>query len=264
MLTDSQLKARDGKLTASRVACLMTGDKDKMLNLWRELGGDPAFVPDDLSDIWAVRLGEITEQLNLDWYSEHNAEITCRGDVVVAEAPDDWAAATLDGWCVNLSCPIECKHVGGFEKFEAIVERYMPQMHWQMLVTQSNQCVLSVIEGAREPRIEIVKYNVDYGKELWRRAEKFMECVRSLTPPVDMPPVAAPVTPTKEYNMTGNNLWASAAADWLEHRLAAKQFESAKDAIKSLVPPDAVVAHGHQVRAKRSKTGSLTIVENRE
>ena len=69
MLTAEQLKARDGKLTASRVACLMTGDAEKIMNLWREMVGDPSFVADDLSGVWPVQLGSATEMLNLDWYT---------------------------------------------------------------------------------------------------------------------------------------------------------------------------------------------------
>jgi hypothetical protein len=41
----------------------MTGDADKIMNLWRELVGDPAFVPEDLSGIWVVQLGSHTESL---------------------------------------------------------------------------------------------------------------------------------------------------------------------------------------------------------
>ena len=112
MLSPSQVAARDGKLTASCVACLMNGDEQKIMNLWRELVGDPEFVPDDLSDIWAVRLGECTEQLSLDWSERKYSTASCRGQVVVMK-DHEWAAATLDGWSEQHECPVECKHVGG-------------------------------------------------------------------------------------------------------------------------------------------------------
>src|SRR5690606_3259307 len=187
------LAARDGKLTASAVACLMTGDADKILNLWRELTGDPSYVPDDLSDIWAVQLGSHTEPLNLDWYERRTGKtLSRRGDVVV-HPKREWAACTLDAWDDALACPVECKHVGGFEKTPVVLERYAPQAHWQMIVTGAKQCVFSIIEGAREPIIETVSLDADYAAELWRRAEQFMECVFNLTPPVVAAPVAAPV-----------------------------------------------------------------------
>ena len=70
MLSPAQIAARDGKLTASAVACLMSGDADKILNLWRELTGDPSYVPEDLSDIWAVQLGSHTEPPFVDPHDE--------------------------------------------------------------------------------------------------------------------------------------------------------------------------------------------------
>jgi predicted phage-related endonuclease len=98
MLNAAQMKARDGKLTASRVACLMTGDNDKILNLWRELVGDPAYVEEDLSNVWAVQLGTATEELNLDWFERRTGKkVTRRGEVVI-HPECDWAACTLDGW----------------------------------------------------------------------------------------------------------------------------------------------------------------------
>jgi hypothetical protein len=96
MLTEAQRKAREGKLTASEVGCLMRGDAEEINRLWLVKTGQQA--EEDLSHIWAVRLGEVTEQLQLDWFEERNrTPVTRRGEVVVhSEIP--WAACTLDGW----------------------------------------------------------------------------------------------------------------------------------------------------------------------
>jgi predicted phage-related endonuclease len=261
MLSPDQVRQRDGKLTASRVACLMTGDEAKILNLWSELVGDPAFVEEDLSDVWPVQLGAHTESLNLDWYERRTGKaLSKRGDVVV-HPECDWAAATLDGWDDLLAAPVECKHVGGFEKTTAILERYMPQATWQMIVTGARRCIFSIIEGAREPVIEIVNYDEAYADELWSRANGFMICVGTLTPPVALPAVAAPVTPEKTYDFTGNNEWGANAATWITTRAAAKDFEAATKALKSIVPADAIKCAGHGITVSRSKIGSLTIRE---
>ena len=140
MLSPTQLAARENKLTASRVAALMTGNADKILNLWRELVGDPAFVPEDLSDVWPVRLGEATEHLNVAWYAKKHGEVSRKGEVVVGNP--DWMAATLDGWDVARGCPLEAKHVGGREPLETIISRYQSQMHWQMMVTDARMRVV--------------------------------------------------------------------------------------------------------------------------
>lgn len=264
MLSPDQLRQRDGKLTASRVACLMTGDAEKILNLWRDLVGDPAYVDEDLSSIWAVQLGSHTEVLNLDWYEKRTGKsLSRRGDVVVHEL-FDWAAATLDGWDEAIGAPVECKHVGGFEKMPAILERYSPQAHWQMIVTGANQCVFSIIEGAREPIIEIVDLDDAYAAELLERAKQFMECVRSLTPPITFAPVAAPVKAEKTYDMNGNNAWASDAITWATTRQSAKDNAAADKALKSLIPADAIKCFGHGITASRSKSGAISIREIKE
>lgn len=183
MLTAQQIAQREGKLTASRVACLMTGDAAKVMNLWREMVGDPAFVPEDLSGVWPVQLGSATEALNLDWYERRHAPLTRKGDVV-CHPLHEWAACTLDGFDERLPGPVECKHCGGFEKLPTLVDRYSPQMHWQMLCTGTSKCAFSVIQGAKAPVVEIVSLDTEYATELWRRAEAFMTCVWNLTPPI--------------------------------------------------------------------------------
>lgn len=259
MLSPEQLTARAGKLTASRVAALMKGDPDDLLNLWRMLVGDPDYVEPDLSDVWAVQLGSLTEVLSLDWYERRTGKpLAKRGDVIV-HPQFDWAACTLDAWDNDLSAPVECKHVGGFEPTAKILERYAPQIHWQMIVTGADKGIFSIIEGAREPIIEIVPKDVAYADELLDRAQQFMECVWSLTPPVALPPVAAPVKAEKTYDFTGNNAWASEAATWVTTRQAFKDHQAADKAIKQLVPADAAKCSGHGIAVSRSKSGSLTI-----
>src|SRR4029077_7712576 len=88
VLSPAQIEARKGKLTASRVAALMTGDAEKILRLYREMIGEA--VEEDLSDVWAVQLGAATESLNLDWYEMRRNPLSRRGEVVV-HPRHDWA-----------------------------------------------------------------------------------------------------------------------------------------------------------------------------
>lgn len=259
-LTEAQRLAREGKLTASRVAPLMTGDKAKIMQVWRELCGDPTYEEENLDDVWAVQLGSATEQLNLDWYQRtHNRVLTRRGEVV-QHADFEWAAATLDGFDMVLPGPVETKQVNGFEKFETIVQRYMPQVTWQMECTNSRKCALSVIQGARQPTIEIIEYDKAYADELMARALRLIEHVRNMTEPVVLEPVEAKrITRTQDYNMTGNNSWASAAGDWLLHRNSAVKFSEAEKKIKEIVPADAASCTGYGVIAKRDKAMRVSI-----
>ena len=97
MLTAEQLRQREGRLTASRVACLMTGDEEKIMDLWREMTGDPSYHAEDLSGVWPVRMGEATEALNLEWFSRKTGRaVTRQGEAVVVCPSFSWAACTLD------------------------------------------------------------------------------------------------------------------------------------------------------------------------
>lgn len=260
-LTPEQIIAREGKLTASRVAALMDGDKEEIYRIWQELCGDPSFVPENLDDVWQVQLGSLTEKINLDWYEKKRDRIlTRRGEVVVH--PDyEWAAATLDGFDEMLPGPVETKHSGGYEKHDTVVQRYMAQCHWQMECTQTKQCALSIIYGNKEPFVEVIPYNKGYADEMMVRAHKFMVHVWEMTPPVELEPVRAhiPQSQMREYNFTGNNHFAAYANDWLRHKQASIDFDKAQEALKEMVPHDANRVFGHGISISRSKSGSIRI-----
>lgn len=259
MLSVENIKARELRLTASRVGVLMSGDPEKVMALWEEMLG--VREPDDLSDVWAVQLGIATEALNLDWYERRTGRALTRKQEFVISPEAKWAACTLDGFDAALGGPVEAKCVGGFEPRATVIARYMPQAHWQMRCTGTTKFAFSIIEGGREPAINYADYDEAYGAELWARGVAFMQCLKDLTPPMQFTPVAAPVPQDqwRECDMTGNNAWSSFAADWLAHKNAAKKYETANKELKALVDPDVGLAFGHAVKVKRSKTGSLTV-----
>jgi len=257
MLTADQISARTGKLTASRIGCLMHGDAIAIYNLWLEMTGQQ-FEQENLLRVWPVQLGVVTEQLNLDWYEMKNSAVDRRGAVVVHPRLP-WAAATLDGWITELQCPIECKHVGGREPLEVIIERYQPQMQWQMEVSGAWQCALSVIFGANEPVVEFIDRDEAYAIEMVRRGAQFMQHVADRTPPVVLNAVAAPIDASKVYDMYGNNQWASHADEWLSTRDAADAHKTAEKALKAMVPEDAKKAFGHSIQITRDRAGRLSL-----
>lgn len=258
MLTAEQIKARAGKLTASRVACLMGGDAAEIMQLYLEMTGESE--PEDLSHVWPVQLGSATEQLNLDWFEMNNGPLVWRGKVVVH--PDhSWAAATLDAWFEPLGCPVECKHVGGREPLEVIIDRYQPQMQWQMAVTGAAECALSVIMGANAPIVEFIPRDHEYIAEMIVRGKQFMDCVAKRRPPVALGPVAPPCDPTKVIDMVGNNSWGNSAAIWLSTKQAAKDCTDAEKVLKALVPADAKKCTGHSIQITRDRAGRLSLRE---
>jgi hypothetical protein len=256
MLTRAQLDARAGKLTASRISALMTGDAEKIMRLYREMIGEQP--EEDLSDVWPVQLGSVTEQLQLDWYERKGNPLSRRGEVVVHPI-FDWAAATLDGWDTVLQCPCECKHVGGREPLEVVIDRYQPQLQWQMECTQAPQCALSVIMGANEPVIEYIPFDHAYTTEMIRRGAQFMDFVKRREPPVVLAAVPPPADASKIYDMSSSNSWAVHAANWLEAKPFARMADDAEKILKAAVPTDAKKCAGHGVSITRDRAGRLSL-----
>ena len=261
MLTAEQIATRVNYLNGSEVACLMPGDQAKILNLWYGKVGDPRFVADDLSNVWAVILGSTTETINLDRYQyKTGRKVTRRGEHVISErAP--WAACTLDGFVEEIPAPIEAKHVGGREPLAKVIDRYQPQFHWQGIVTGTKQVIASIIEGANEPICETITLDDAYAAELWRRAEAFWRCVEDLRPPFSVPPAAPPVMAERIYDMSGDNEWADHAATWLANYPAKKLAEVAEKGLKACVPEDAARCSAYGVTVTRNRAGSLSVRE---
>lgn len=256
-LTAEQKALREGKLTASMVGRIMSGNLTEMTELWEIMVG--LREEEDLSGKWPVQLGLATEEVNLDWYARKTGhEVTRRGSFVAV----DWMGCTLDGWDSVLDRPVEAKHVGGHESEETVLARYQPQLHWTMLCTQRREIALSVISGAAEPVVDIVPFDVAYADQLMARAKHFMRYVDSLTPPVVQPPIKAPPLPVKIVDMMTTkdaNQWGSHAAVWLENIDASKKADTAERDLKGLVPIDAKEATGSGVIIKRDRAGRLSL-----
>lgn len=260
-LTSEQLAARKGKMTASRVACLMTQDEAEILQLYKEFIGEAE--PENLDDYWPAVLGSHTEALQILWYMKKSGRVSMQGEVVTHPVKE-WAACTLDGWDEDALCPIECKHVGGFEPTEIVIDRYQPQMQWQMWVTGAGYCALSMIKGAREPIVTHVDREQAYIDEMVERAEDFLMAVAMREPPVQLPPIVAPADATAIVNMTGNNAWAIHAQDYIDHYEGAHKYEESKKLIKRLVGPSVKRAFGHGINVTRDIRGSLRITLDKE
>src|SRR6185312_7345784 len=235
-LSASQLRARDGKVTASFAPYLMSGNAERIMNEWRRLVGDPGYVAPDFSDNWAVNFGAYIEPLALDWHQRKlGYDLVDRG-YVVSHPERPYVSATLDAFD-------------------------LPQLIVQRGCRAATRVALLVVHGGAEP-VEIeAEIPADYEAEVWRRIDQFWACCENLAEPIAMEPVAAPVAAIKEYDLTGNNAWGEHAATWLEHRSAAKKFEGAVKGLKEIIPADAKRAFGNGVAAERNKVGSISIKE---
>jgi hypothetical protein len=91
--------------------------------------------------------------------------------------------------------------------------------------------------------------------------KKFWRCVESGEPPrlFGAEPPRARIEALRIVDMGSSNAWAEFSSVFRRTREAHLEHENAKAELKALVPEDAKEASGHGVRAKRSKSGAVTI-----
>lgn len=246
---------------------IMSGDDAAILSLWEQKTGRRE--PDDLSGVLPVQMGSFTEPFNAAWFEKQTGLCVSARGHAMSHPADTWRTATLDGEihvsdgeAVQRVAIWEAKHVGSFWKDEALLAKYQPQLHHNMAVAGLPNAYLSVFKGNADWCVFEVDYDPDYGAAVRKAEWQFWMAVQADEPPVayDAPP--PPVFDAmREVCMDGHNEWASLAADWLQHRPAAKTFESAVKALKGLVEADVKLAHGHGIKISRSKAGALTIAE---
>jgi hypothetical protein len=62
----------------------------------------------------------------------------------------------------------------------------------------------------------------------------------------------------RSVDMGASNAWAALSATYRRTRQAHLEHEEAKAELKKLVPEDAKEAFGHELKAKRSKSGAIS------
>lgn len=247
--------ARRLRIGGSDANVIMGEDAERIHNLWLEKRGER--MADDLSDVLPVMLGSFTEPFNVAWFEKRTGRtVTCQGDVRLHGA---YMAATLDGMTDGETAVFEAKHVGSMRKDDDIFAAYVPQLTHNCVVTGTTRAVLSVLKGNADWCLFEYELDHAYADALVEAEARFWDCVRTGTPPVDLPPAVEKPKPVgvKEYDMRGHNEWAVHAGGFLDTITAHGQHEAAKKALKGLVPDDASKCAGHGVIITRTKAGAL-------
>ena len=88
--------------------------------------------------------------------------------------PDGWLCRRVieNGEKKHTIGVVECKHTYSGNTWDNIIESYYPQIHHQMFVTDSPECVLSIICG-NDFRFKIIKYDPNYAEELIAMEKEF-------------------------------------------------------------------------------------------
>ncbi len=238
---------------------IMGTDEDALVRLWREKRGEVE--PEDLSGNLIVQLGSVTEDLNRRWY-ELNTGLTVKDPQKHVKHPMlRWMAATLDGVVEGTGSVFEAKFMlpWSFSE-EGAAEKHMAQLQHNMWVIHSRSAVLSIITGGGK-WVELTIHADPLYQHLLLTAErKFWRCVESGETPrlfgVETP--RPRIEAIRVVDMSASNSWADFAGVYCRTRSAFVEHEAAKSQLKKLMPEDAKEANGHGVRAKRSKSGSVS------
>jgi predicted phage-related endonuclease len=238
---------------------IMGNDEADLLQLWREKRGE--IEPESLSGNLLVQLGLATEDLNRRWY-ELNTGLTVKDVQRRVQHPiHRWMAATLDGVVDGSGAVFEAKFMLPWAfSDEAAAEKHMAQLQHNMWVTACRSAVLSIITGGGKWVELTVPADPLYQHLLLTAEKKFWRCVESGERPhlFGVEPPQPRIETCRIVDMSGSNTWADLASLYRLTRPAAVEHERAKAELKTLMPEDAKEASGHGIRAKRSKSGSVS------
>lgn len=246
-------------LGGSDARTIMGIDENALLRLWLEKRGEAE--PEDLSGNLVVQFGSATEELNRRWFEANTGRRLAHVQRFLRHPRHEWMGATLDGFVDEEAAVYEAKFMLPWNFAEAAAaEKHMAQLQHNMLVTGSRRAYLSVLTGGAKWVLIEVEADPVYQTVLLQVERIFWRCVQSgeAPRPFGMDPPRAKVPALRVVDMSTSNAWAEHACVFAQTREAHGRHETAKAELKGLVPEDAKEAHGHGVRAKRTRAGAIT------
>jgi predicted phage-related endonuclease len=264
MVTDAvklhRVIERRSFIGGSDARIIMGDDEAALVRLWREKRGEAE--PEDLSGNLIVQLGLVTEALNRHWYKRNTGQTIKCVQHRLRHPVLRWMGATLDGIVAGSGAVFEAKFMlpWSFSE-EAAAEKHMAQVQHNMWVINSRLAALSVITGGGKWVEMKISADPLYQHLLLTAEKKFWRCVDGGEPPrlFGVEPPRARIEAVRIVDMSSSNAWAEFSSVFRRTREAYLEHENAKTELKGLMPEDAKEAIGHGVRAKRSKSGAVSI-----
>jgi len=227
---------------------------------------------DDLTKVFKVQLGHVTEEYNLIWFADHYGweieEWKYEEAVYNAEVP--FIACLPDALMKRGSdlAVIDAKHTGASAPWwdeQKVAEYYYAQAQHNMIATQVHDFYLSVVFGNDAP-VEIhIPYDRDYCQNYIDLCTAFWQCVENKRPPTNEYSIPTPkvnIDDMRELDMTSGNMteeWKVNAIMYQNNENAAQAFDASKKNLKNLVPEDVKLAFGNNIEIKRNKKGAMTV-----
>ena len=274
-LTPDALDQRTTTVGGSEINVIAEGDADQINQLYeKKING----THDDLSMVWPVLMGHITEELNLEWCQYKQQIAIVDRQRVLTGVAHKFMRCTLDGAVRDYrgsNAVIDAKYTMGRpfkgETWDQVVPRlvrkYTPQLHWNgyLLAETLGEPVdfglLTILKAGNEPTFHEVELDQSYTEHLIGLASYFMGCVDMQIPPspteVKAPPV--PLEERVSVDMTGDEDWKRWASSYIQTLGAVESFKEAEKQIKALVPANASEAFGEGLFVKVAKNNSKRI-----
>lgn len=275
-----------GAMLAGQAAAMAVQDRTKSIggsDAMRIMAGDwhtlylektGQATAEDLSNVFKVQLGIYTEPFHREWFAKQTAWHVSPTDGPIEHQDHPWMTANLDGWIREQKTFVELKHTRNGASVWDKARFYMPQLQHYMAVANTDFCFFSIIAGNDEPRFVEVERDQEYIENLIKMEQSFWWHVTNRDEPEHVPQgelnriakegEAIKVDGLRIADMTKDNLWTDAAARFIANQQAAKDFDTAKDDLRSLIGDDVGEAYGHGITAKRDKRGRVTIKASKE
>lgn len=228
------------------------GTKDQLDRLYLEKRGEtipPSLADRDPDANLPAMMGQWTEELNRRWFTRQTGLVVTDPGKRFVHPTYQWLTATVDGFAD--SAVFEAKHVNPFDFDHGITDRYMAQMQHNMFVTGATKAVLSVFVGNARWLHYWVDFDPFWHADLLRAELAFWTCVKNGTPPDGW--AVGKIAFPSILDMTGNQSWASLAADY---RAASGRIKKATERLRAMVPARVPEARGGGIIVKRDARGT--------
>jgi hypothetical protein len=142
---------------------------------------------------------------------------------------------------------------------DAAAEKHMAQLQRNMWVTNARSAALSIITRGGKWIAMAIPADALYQHFLVTAERRFWRCVQTGETPrlYGVEPPRPRIEAVRMIDMSESNSWAEFAGLFCATRSAFLDHERARSELKALMPEDAKEAHGHGLRAKRSKSGAV-------
>lgn len=259
---------RSKSIGGSDALKIMRGD---WTDLWLEKTGQKE--SDDLSSVFPVQLGIVTEDFNIDWFAK-DMGITIPDRQVQYERTEYGIPlrATLDAEFVlnGKKHALECKHTYEMNTLNKQIDNYMPQLQLYMYMAEIDSIYFSNIFGNRRYEYCKVSWDKEYFERMMVYIKEFWQCVTTKTPPpmaVNIPSITLDHIALDDMIARcadTDNMFIDQAHQFIETIEAHTLHEAAKKTLKAMVADNEREVYSQPLTIKRSKNRSLRFTINKE